>query len=102
MAEINIYETTFNHNTEQGTIDFDVLLEAFKKAGVSINVFNIWENPVLMTEERLVEQVLLQDGIDAMPITVVGEEIFKKGTYPDYYELMRWSEGLSTKKLAQL
>ena len=91
MGEINIYETTLNHNSEQGIIDFDVLLKAFQNAGITINVFNIWDNPSLMTEIRPVEQVLLQEGVEAMPITVVGDEIWKKGAYPDYYELMKWS-----------
>ena len=50
MAEINIYETTLNYNGEQGIIDFDVLLKAFQNAGITINVFNIWDNPSLMTE----------------------------------------------------
>ncbi len=63
MAEINIYETTLNHNGEQGIIDFDVLLKAFQNAGITINVFNIWDNPSLMTEVRPVEQVLLQEGV---------------------------------------
>jgi hypothetical protein len=91
MAEINIYETTLNHNGEQGIIDFNVLLKAFQNAGITINVFNIWDNPSLMTEVRPVEQVLLQEGVEAMPITVVGGEIWKKGAYPDYSELMMWS-----------
>ncbi len=63
MAEINIYETTLNHNGEQGIIDFDVLLKAFQNAGITINVFNIWDNPSLMTEVRPVEQVLLQESV---------------------------------------
>lgn len=91
---INIYETDLCKKDENSLIKMDVMIEAFKNAGITINIYNIWEHPELMTGVRQVEYVLEQDGVGAMPITVVGDEIFKKGAYPDYRELLLWSEKL--------
>lgn len=95
--EIAIYETDLSKKDEGSLIKMDVMIDAFKNAGITINIYNIWDNPELMTRVRPVEYALAQYGVEGMPITVVGDEIFKKGAYPDYRELLLWSEKLDEK-----
>lgn len=70
------------------------LVENLRKAGADIGRHNLSEEPQAYVDNSAVNQVLLNEGAESLPITVVDGEVLKKGGYPTAEELLAWT-GLS-------
>ncbi|SDX42758.1 arsenic metallochaperone ArsD family protein [Eubacterium barkeri] len=71
-----------------------VTIHALKGAGVNIRLVNFTDSPQDYSENIAVEEVLLRDGPDVFPLTIVDGEVFQKKEYPHYGELLAWSAGV--------
>lgn len=96
---ISIYSPIDDDKKSPESLQIAVIVNAMKKAGIEINLYNFVQNPSLYTDNQAVEKVLMQDGPDAFPVTVVDGEIFQKNRYPHYDELMKWSTGADISEL---
>lgn len=90
MCTINIYNPIDVDLKSQQALAIQVIVKDLKRQGIDIHLRNFSEDQSRYTNGP-VERVLLTDGPDAFPVTVVDGEIFQKDTYPDYYELLKWS-----------
>ncbi|SEA59615.1 Arsenical resistance operon trans-acting repressor ArsD [Eubacterium aggregans] len=52
---------------------------------------NLSEEPQVYVDNAEVNTVLLNEGADSLPITLVDGEVYRKGSYPSNEELMEWT-----------
>jgi hypothetical protein len=62
---------------------------ALKKQGVEVTRFNLAQQPGEFLANKTVAELLHKNGKKILPITVVNNEIFMTGEYPDYEGLCR-------------
>jgi hypothetical protein len=62
-------------------------LEWLKAQGVSIQRFNLAQEPELFVENEIVKGFLDRSGEDELPVILVGEELASSGRFPDRNEL---------------
>ncbi|MDO4288357.1 MAG: arsenic metallochaperone ArsD family protein [Eubacterium sp.] len=92
MKHIAIYEPTDGSQKPAELLQIKLVVQSLQKIGVDISIHNIWDEPNLYAEVHPLERVLLGEGVESLPVTIVGSEVYKKGCYPDYAELLKWSE----------
>jgi hypothetical protein len=88
---INIYNPIGCDPKSPAVLQINVMVNSLKRAGYPVHLINFEEDPVRFTSERGVESILLTDGPDAFPVTVVDGEVYQKNHYPDYAQLLKWS-----------
>lgn len=62
-----------------------------QKADRDISRHNLSEEPQIYVDNQAVNTVLMNEGVDALPITLVDGEVVRRGEYPSNDELMAWS-----------
>ncbi|MCI5943169.1 MAG: arsenite efflux transporter metallochaperone ArsD [Eubacterium sp.] len=77
------------------------IISNLQKAGKDIRRHNLSDEPQIYVENKAVNEVLLNEGVDALPITLVDGKVMKKGGYPSNDELMEWT-GTSTEELVTI
>ena len=77
------------------------MVSNLQKAGKDIKRHNLSEEPQAYIDNAAVNDVILKEGADALPVTVVDGTVLKKGEYPTNDELLDWSE-MSKEELVTL
>ena len=77
------------------------MVSNLQKAGKDIKRHNLSEEPQAYIDNAAVNDVILKEGADALPVTVVDGAVLKKGEYPTNDELLDWS-GMSKEELVTL
>ena len=96
MCTIAIYQPiTINLNAPEA-LKIAVTVADLKNRGVDVDLYNFENDATPYLDDALIEAILMQDGPDAFPVTVVDGEVFLKKEYPHYNELMAWSSGVPT------
>ncbi|MDK2942625.1 MAG: hypothetical protein PWP56_2138 [Acetobacterium sp.] len=98
MKAIEIYVSEIG-NTGNGCgsgADREVLrirtiVEALTNEGKNVLRYGLIENPEVFARNKEVSEIVLKNGPDALPTTVVDGEIVKIGTYPSNLDLATWS-----------
>lgn len=67
------------------------IISNLQKAGKDIKRHNLSEEPQIYIDNKAVNQVLMNEGVDALPVTLVDGKVVKKGGYPSNEELMEWT-----------
>ncbi|RKD73637.1 MULTISPECIES: arsenite efflux transporter metallochaperone ArsD [Sinobaca] len=57
-----------------------------------IERYNLSAEPQAFIENKDVQQILQKEGVDALPLTFVGNECRLKGRYPSNAELAEWTD----------
>jgi hypothetical protein len=60
-----------------------------KKQGVEVERYNLAQQPKAFMENQKIAALLKEKGKEALPITIVNNEIFMTGQYPAYEDLCR-------------
>ncbi len=92
MKHIAIYEPTDGNQKPSEVLQIKLVIRSLQEMGIDITIHNIWDEPTLYAEAQPLSRVILNDGVASLPLTVVNGEVYKKGCYPDYEELLKWSE----------
>lgn len=69
-----------------------------EKKGVDIRRYNLGNEPDAFVTHQLVNKILQDKGMDALPATVVDGQLMKEGIYPTTAELATWT-GIDEKEL---
>lgn len=77
------------------------MVSNLQKAKKTITRHNLSEEPQAYIDNGAVNDVILNEGADALPITVVDGKVLKTGEYPTNDELLEWCE-LSKEALTTL
>jgi len=101
MKKIEIYEQAMCCSTGVcgPTIDPELLRMSFvmnnlKNANIEAERFNLTSDPSMFVENESINKLLVNEGMDALPATLVDGEIICKGHYPSNAQFAEWS-GLS-------
>ncbi|MGA3603358.1 arsenic metallochaperone ArsD family protein, partial [Lysinibacillus agricola] len=70
------------------------VMNNLKKTEIEAARFNLTNEPHAFVENEAINQLLMSEGIDALPATFVDGELLCKGQYPTNEQLSPWS-GLS-------
>jgi len=60
-----------------------------KKQGVDVTRFNLAQQPKEFLANKTVAELLRKHGKNILPITLVNNEVFRTGEYPDYEDLCK-------------
>lgn len=63
-----------------------------QKLGKEIERFNLSENPQYFLENPQVNKIIQEEGVEALPLTLLNNQVIKKGAYPSTAEMMDWSQ----------
>jgi len=65
---------------------------SLEQKGVNVKRFNLANEPAVFAENETINQVLQEKGVDALPVTLLDEEVVKVGEYPTNEEFAEWLE----------
>lgn len=92
MCTISIYNPIGCDKESLEALQIAVLVRHLRKnAGLTINLMDFEDSPEAFCHDQKVEEILLQEGPDVFPVTVVDGEVFQKKGYPCYQDLLAWS-----------
>ncbi|AJK88480.1 arsenite efflux transporter metallochaperone ArsD [Lysinibacillus fusiformis] len=107
MKKIHIYEPAMCCSTGLcgPSIDPELLRMSFimnnlKKTNIEAERFNLTNEPNAFVENEAINQLLVSEGMDALPATFVDGELLCKGIYPTNEQFSQWL-GLSEDELLQ-
>ena len=67
------------------------VLESLKKRGIIINRHNLKDEPMLFVENKVVNDYLMEQGAEGLPVTLVDGEVTVFKTYPTNQQLSEWT-----------
>ncbi len=67
-------------------------VSSLNKKGVKVERHNLSDNPQTFIDNREVNKLLNEKGVDVLPITIVDGEVVKTGEYPTDEEFVRLLE----------
>ena len=67
-------------------------ISTLEKNNIDIKRFNLTSNPDEFVNNKIINDLLVNDGEDVFPVTLVDDEIVKKGEYPTNEELTNWTK----------
>jgi arsenite methyltransferase len=70
---------------------FAANLDAIKKAGVSVERFNLAQQPQAFVQNADVQTLLASEGTDVLPLIIVDGRIVSRGLYPSMEMLQMWT-----------
>ncbi|MFD1362831.1 arsenite efflux transporter metallochaperone ArsD [Lentibacillus salinarum] len=63
---------------------------SLEQKSFDVTRYNLANDPAAFTDNKEVNQVLHEKGADALPITLLNNEVVKVGNYPTNDELAKW------------
>lgn len=68
------------------------LLNRLEKKGVKVVRHNLSDNPKVYIDNKIVNQFLMDEGVDVLPITMVEGKVVKTKEYPTNEEFVKFLE----------
>ena len=65
---------------------------SLEKKGVDITRYNLANDPSAFSDNEMVNKVLHEKGVDALPLTLLDNEVVRVGTYPTNEDFAEWFE----------
>lgn len=97
MKKIQIFEQAMCCSTgvcgvgvDPELIRLSTVLNTLKKKGIEIDRFNLSSAPQEFLNNKEVNKIINEKGVDELPITVVGGEIVITGRYPANEEITKF------------
>lgn len=67
-------------------------LNTLKKKGIVVERYNLTSNPQVFVDNKIINEMLNNDGIEVLPVTMVDEIIVKTKAYPTTEEFCKFLE----------
>lgn len=77
-------------DVDQNLVDFSAHADWAKQQGLTIERFNLAQQPMAFAENAAVKGLLERSGEAALPVTLVDGEVAFAGRYPSRDDLARW------------
>jgi len=97
MSKIEIYDPAMccssgvcGPGVDKELIRVSTLINSLALEGKDIRRYGLSDNPQAFVTSKAVNDMILNEGVEALPITVVDGEITKKGSYPSNEEFAAW------------
>jgi len=98
MTSIQVFDPAMCCNTgvcgvdvDQQLVNFSADIDWAKSEGITIERFNLAQQPMAFAENAVVKGFLERSGADALPVILVKGEIALAGRYPNRAEITRWA-----------
>ncbi|HQS38208.1 MAG: arsenical resistance operon transcriptional repressor ArsD [Methylotenera sp. 24-45-7] len=99
MKSIQIYDPAMccssgvcGTDVDQQLVNFSADADWAKQQGVSIERFNLAQQPMQFANNQVVRSFLKRSGEEALPLVLVDGEVALAGRYPNRSELARWAD----------
>lgn len=99
MKSIQIYDPAMccssgvcGTDVDQQLVNFSADADWAKQQGVSIERFNLAQQPMQFANNQVVRSFLERSGEEALPLVLVDGEVALAGRYPNRTELARWAD----------
>lgn len=77
-------------DVDQNLVNFSAHVEWAKQQGLTIERFNLAQQPIAFAENAAIKGLLERSGEAALPVTLVDGEVAFAGRYPSRDDLARW------------
>jgi len=67
-----------------------VVVETLKRKGIAIERYNLHDHPQVYVSTKVVNDFLMKEGAEKLPITTVNGEIAITGAYPTNQQIYEW------------
>ena len=98
MTKIDVYDSAMCCSTgvcgvdvDQRLVNFAADVEWAKQQGVTIERFNLGQQPLQFANNPTVKGFLQRSGEESLPLILVDGEVTLAGRYPSRVELTRWA-----------
>ena len=98
MTKIDVYDSAMCCSTgvcgvdvDQQLVNFAADVEWAKQQGVTIERFNLGQQPLQFANNTMVKGFLQRSGEASLPLILVNGEVVLAGRYPSRDELTRWA-----------
>ena len=99
MKPIQIYDPAMccssgvcGTDVDQQLVNFSADADWAKQQGVTIERFNLAQQPMAFANNQIVRHFLERSGEEALPLVLVDGEVALAGRYPNRTELARWAD----------
>ena len=58
------------------------LINNLNSKGVLVERYNLTSNPQIFVDNKTINEILMKQGVDVLPVTVVDGKVVKMGSYP--------------------
>ena len=97
MNKMTIYEPAMCCSTGLCGVGVDpellrisTVVNTLKKSGVTVDRFNLSSNPQEFVTNADVNKMIMDSGVESLPITVLDGKIVKSAAYPTNREILAW------------
>jgi len=67
-----------------------VVVETLKRKGIIIERYNLRDNPQVYVDNKVINEFLMKEGAEKLPVTTVDGEIVITGSYPTNQQIAEW------------
>lgn len=99
MKKMKIYDPAMCCSTgvcgpsvDKNLLRVSTVLNRLEKKGIKVDRFNLSSEPQDFIDNKLVNDLLVSEGVDILPITIVDGEIVKTKGYPTNDEFIEFLE----------
>ncbi|MCL1089135.1 arsenite efflux transporter metallochaperone ArsD [Shewanella profunda] len=78
-------------DVDQALVTFSADCQWLKQQGVTVDRFNLSQQPMAFAENPLVRRFLETSGAESLPLILLNGEMILAGRYPSRQELARWA-----------
>ena len=79
-------------SVDKNLLRVSTVLIRLEKKGVKVERHNLSNNPKIFVDNKMVNKLLVDEGIDVLPITIVDGEVVKTKEYPTNEEFIKFLE----------
>jgi hypothetical protein len=94
MATLTVYDPALCCSTgvcgpdvDEALVRFAADVEWLKRQGVEVRRYNLGQEPGAFAASAVVRGALMREGVDCLPLLLLGEEVVASGVYPERAEL---------------
>lgn len=63
------------------------ILNNLNSKGILVERYNLTSNPQIFVDNKTINEILMKQGVDVLPVTMVDGNVVKMGSYPTNEEL---------------
>jgi hypothetical protein len=79
-------------SVDKNLLRVSTVLNRLEKKGIKVERHNLSNNPKIFVDNKIVNKLLADEGIDVLPITIVDGEVVKTKEYPTNEEFVKLLE----------
>lgn len=83
-------------------IELQNLINVLSKKGWEVKRFAINQQPLEFTKNDIIKNIIKDNGIDVLPITLVDDKVVKTGSYPSFDDFKEISSDLDLNSLDEI